>query len=201
MTSNKRRKTIGGSSPTETEINVMKAVTGPHMGSAMVMLDFAEASFGDLALGGAIHFLKKGGEAVNGGDLSTVEAMLYSQAVALNTIFAEMARRAALNLNDYPKAAEERLRLAFKAQNQCRMTLETLAAIKNPPTVFAKQANIANGPQQVNNGVAGARESLTAPIKVLEAHHDSMDDGATGAATAGNPALVPVGGFDGAKKQ
>jgi hypothetical protein len=45
------------------------------------------------------------------------------------------------------------MRLALRAQSQCRATLETLATIKNPPVVFARQANIANGPQQVNNGV------------------------------------------------
>jgi hypothetical protein len=33
------------------------------------------------------------------------------------------------------------------------MTLETLATIKNPPVVYARQANINNGgQQQVNNG-------------------------------------------------
>jgi hypothetical protein len=62
------------------------------------------------------------------------------------------------------KNCEIYLRLALKAQNQCRMTLETLATIKNPPAVFAKQANIAHGPQQVNNGaetLAPAREEKT----------------------------------------
>jgi len=34
------------------------------------------------------------------------------------------------------------------------MTLETLATIKNPPVVFARQANVNNGGQQVNNGAA-----------------------------------------------
>ncbi|SPJ17881.1 hypothetical protein SBBP2_550002 [Burkholderiales bacterium] len=29
-----------------------------------------------------------------------------------------------------------------------------MAAIKKPPVIFAKQANIINGPQQVNNGIA-----------------------------------------------
>jgi hypothetical protein len=43
------------------------------------------------------------------------------------------------------------MRLALKAQGQCRATLETLAVLKNPPTVFAKQANIAAGAQQVTN--------------------------------------------------
>jgi hypothetical protein len=46
------------------------------------------------------------------------------------------------------------MRLALKAQGQCRATLETLAAIKNPPVVFAKQRNISHGHQQVNNGAA-----------------------------------------------
>jgi hypothetical protein len=38
------------------------------------------------------------------------------------------------------------------------MTLETLATIKNPPVVFARQANIAQGPQQVNNQMMPAAE-------------------------------------------
>jgi hypothetical protein len=33
-----------------------------------------------------------------------------------------------------------------------------LATIKNPPVVFARQANIAQGPQQVNNGMMPASE-------------------------------------------
>jgi hypothetical protein len=35
------------------------------------------------------------------------------------------------------------MRLALRAQGQCRATLETLAVMKSPPTVFARQANIA----------------------------------------------------------
>jgi hypothetical protein len=41
---------------------------------------------------------------------------------------------------------EAHARLALKAQSQCRATIETLAAIKNPPVVVARQANIAQGP-------------------------------------------------------
>ena len=40
------------------------------------------------------------------------------------------------------------MRIALKAQSQCRATLETLAAVKNLPVVFARQANIAQGPQR-----------------------------------------------------
>lgn len=80
--------------------------------------------------------------------------MLNSQAIALNAIFAEMARRAALNVGEYIDAAERYMRLALKEQGQSRATVETLATLKNPPVVFARQANIASGPLQVNNGVA-----------------------------------------------
>ena len=79
------------------------------------------------------------------------ETTLTAQAATLDAIFNEMARRAALNMGEYLDATERYMRLALKAQGQCRATLETLAAIKNPPVIFAKQANIAHGPQQVNN--------------------------------------------------
>ena len=72
-----------------------------------------------------------------------------------NSFVGNLARRAALNMGEYMYAAETYLRLALKAQGQCRATLETLAVIKNPqPIAFVRQANIAHGPQQVNNGPA-----------------------------------------------
>jgi hypothetical protein len=79
------------------------------------------------------------------------------QVTALNVMFGELSRRAAANMGEYLQTSELYLRMAFKAQNQCRMTLETLSNIKNPPVVYAKQANIANGPQQVNNGIIPSR--------------------------------------------
>jgi hypothetical protein len=54
---------------------------------------------------------------------------------------------------EYIDAADRYMRLALKAQGQCRATLETLAAIKNPPVVIARQANVSHGPQQINNTV------------------------------------------------
>ena len=72
--------------------------------------------------------------------------------VFLNPIFAELARGSALNVGEHMHAMKRCMRLALKAQGECRATLETLAAIKNPPVVFAKQANISNGPQLLNNG-------------------------------------------------
>lgn len=97
---------------------------------------------------------------------------------------------------------------ALKAQGQCRATLETLAAIKNPPVVFARQANInAGGQQQVNNGPmpnsprASARpgETASAPNELLEdATHGSaqLDIRATAAAGRTNQGMEPVGAFN-----
>lgn len=88
--------------------------------------------------------------AVNRGDLAQAEAMLINQATALQSLFARLAERG-MTCEQAP-AFEANMRMALRAQAQCRATLETLANIKNPPVIYAKQANISNGPQQVNNG-------------------------------------------------
>jgi hypothetical protein len=107
---------------------------------------------------------------VRANNLGDLEAMLGAQAVSLNAIFTFLVVQAKLNLTHYPDAMERCLRLAFKAQAQCSTTVERLAVIKNPAgAVFAKQANIAHGPQQVNNTlhVARAGESESAPNELL----------------------------------
>ena len=79
-------------------------------------------------------------------------------------------------------------------------TLETLANIKNPPVVFARQVNIAQGPQQVNNGMmpagepcAGPRENENEPSKLLEAKpHERLDTRMPGAAVS-DPAMATLG--------
>lgn len=87
---------------------------------------------------------------INGGNMHRAEAMLVSQAHTLDKIFNHMMRSA--KCQSHLLQYETYMRLALKAQSQCRATLESLAKIKNPPIVYAKQANFASGPQQVNNG-------------------------------------------------
>ena len=88
-------------------------------------------------------------------DFSHVEDMLMQQAEALQMIFTRLAERA-LTATQIP-SGDLFFRYGLRAQSQCRATLETLAAIKNPPAmVFARQANVAAGPQQVNNGASPA---------------------------------------------
>lgn len=135
---------------------------------------------------------------VHGGDLRRAESMLMAQAHSLDVMFASLGRRAAINVGEYLGAAETYLRLALKAQSQCRATLETLATIKNPPVVFVKQANIAHGPQQVNNSsakpITHADQSLNSPTELLEHDDDAqwLDTGTASATSSSNSAVEAV---------
>jgi hypothetical protein len=131
--------------------------------------------------------------------------MLIAQANALQAMFVEMARRALKQ--ERTSHYETHLRLALRAQNQCRATLETLAVIKNPTVVFARQANINNGgQQQVNNhGVpapashACGQESSIQQSKLLETDDGQrMDSGAKGATSRADPVMASMGEVDGA---
>lgn len=102
-------------------------------------------------------------EAVNKADLQRPEAVLIAQAHTLDAPFREMTRGAILKMAGYLGAAEAYLRFALNSQSQCRTTLETLAPIKNPTLVaIVRQANIAKGPQQVNNAPVQVPESSRA---------------------------------------
>lgn len=187
------------------------AVDG-YLVNARTLAEFGAGTFSELELVDCTHALQASARAVHGGDLSAAESLLMSQAVALNMIFGELARRSAVNMGEHFDAHERYMRLALKAQGQCRATLETLAAIKNPPVLFAKQANINNGgQQQVNNGTASASgtpvmphasepQTQSRPNELLEdqSHDNRMDTGATRAAGRADSHLAPVGAVDGA---
>ncbi len=96
-----------------------------------------------------LDVLKEQSEASQLGELSNVEAMLINQATALQAMFVRMCEQAT-DQSMRPNF-EAFMRLALKAQAQCRATLETLATIKNPTIVYANQANVTTGPQQINN--------------------------------------------------
>ena len=134
--------------------------------------------------------------AVNAGDMSRPEAMLVAQAHTLDGLFSRLARRAVANMDaGHIEAGERYLRLALKAQSQCRSTVESLAEIKNPrPVAFIRQGNFSNGPQQVNNGLARAGEIENQPNKVLEHQHgERLDFGATSEAGGADTDLEAVG--------
>ncbi|MBW7833308.1 MAG: hypothetical protein H3C29_08835 [Simplicispira suum] len=149
------------------------ALNSPITGAAVVTSYQGNLIGNNLDLGELISGLRRSCERVNGGNLSELEDMLVSQATALQTMFASLARRA---------AAQEQLRqyeafmgLALKAQAQSRATISALVDLKFPrQATFVKQANIAHGPQQVNNGTttpggtAHAEKPQCQPNELLE---------------------------------
>lgn len=179
---------------------IAKLAAGAHFGAASIITSYGKPSLGDVSLTDLLRVLKEQAGTIKGGDLSDAEAMLGSQAIALNVMFAELARRAGLNMGEYMGATETYLKLALRAQSQCRATLETLAAIKNPPVVFAKQANIAHGPQQVNNHpahIARASESEKPQTELLEHDHgERLDTGTAGATSGSYQAVATVEAID-----
>lgn len=166
----------------------------PPVSAAATMLQFGNGTFGPLGITETVEAVEESVAAVKAGNLSGPEAMLVSQAHSLNAIFTELARRSALNMGEYIDASEKYMRLALKAQAQCRATIETLAALKNPPVVIARQANISAGAQQVNNGPAPRAEvSSNKPNELLEHQHEPrLDPGAAGTSGRGDPAMVPL---------
>jgi hypothetical protein len=188
--------------PAKTRDRLLTDIVSQGMASnASTAMRFVRADFGDLALTDMLASLREQCDAIDDGDLSGAERMLHGQAVALNAIFGELARRAAMNMNDHLTATEVYMKLALKAQGQCRMTWETLATIKNPPLVIARQANINNGQMQVNYRAAEpttaprAPEMQSVPNELLEDlthERTELDTRATPATGREDTSLDPV---------
>jgi hypothetical protein len=133
-------------------------------------------------------------------DLTRAEDMLMAQAVALQSLFVRMTESAWRDTN--PQHFDMKFRYALRAQSQCRSTLETLATIKNPPVVFARQANLSNGPQQINNTVNAApsrgRKSKTRQSELSGAEIELPKNTGTPALTCrADTPLAAVGEIDG----
>ena len=168
---------------------------------------FAKGAIGEIDITEAVAVMRERINKVKNGDMSGVEATLTAQAMTLDSIFNEMARRAALNMGEHLAATETYLKMALKAQSQCRATLETLTEVKAPRVAtFIKQANIAHQ-QQVNNGGAASGgndpsshgKKINPSNELLEAHHgERLDTRAQGKAIGADPHLEAVGAVHGA---
>ena len=131
--------------------------------NAITARTFAQHTTGLIDLTETIATMREKVKLVNNGNTDDLEATLTAQVSSLNAIYGEMARRAALNMGEHLHATESYMRLALKAQAQCARTIEVLVTMKNPPVIFAKQANISNGNQQVNNGNVQNNKAVDTP--------------------------------------
>ncbi len=190
--------TISAPTPEQALREVARLMTAPEFAAARVI----RAAEGTGGYGGQLDTpelvgcLRALAGNVNGGDLGQAEAMLFNQAAALQSLFSRLVERGMKA--DLLPHFEAYMRLALRAQAQSTRTLEVLATVKNPPVVFAKQANIAQQ-QQVNNGpavpaVTRARNPAPAQSKLLETLPDErLDFGTQGAASGADSKLATVG--------
>jgi len=140
---------------------VAKAALSAVCTGAFTARKFSNYMTSDIGANEGVEVMEAEVAKVKAGDMSSVEAMLVSQTIALNSIFADMAGRAAGSLSAGPGRVEVYMRMAMKAQAQCRATIETLAEVKNPKsTTFVKQQNNA-AQQQVNNGADAHTQART----------------------------------------
>ena len=134
----------------ENEKAIRQFVQSPELTNSAVVLAYKGSIAGDrIDLSDIVDSMQQSSEKLqSNAPLELTENILISQAQSLNVMFCDLAIKA--NNQKYIDNMEKFLKLALKAQSQCRATLETLANIKNPPIVFAKHANIAHQ-QQINN--------------------------------------------------
>jgi hypothetical protein len=174
------------------EARIARRETDPIARNAVAAAEFSlQAKIGNVSIAQMTSALT---QLVQFGRTSTEysECMLLAQANTLDVTFTYLLSRAATDIGHNPHAVEM-MRLALKAQSQCRTTLEALAAIKNPsPTLFARQANFAQGHQQINNGTAPETENP--PTELLERDHGKrLDTGAKSLAGTDDPVVATVG--------
>ena len=159
--------------------------------------------YGKLELSGLVDALTEQTRASGEGNLKQAEAMITTQAHVLDALFNHLTR-IAMNA-EYLDTADHYLKLALRAQSQCRATWEAISTIQNPPMAgYVAQANIAHN-QQINNEAstrvgAGARKKGNPQNKLLEqSKHEPdqwLDGGTSKAAEGADSALETLGEVD-----
>lgn len=148
--------------------------------------------------GDILMALRSQAAAIQQGDMTQLEAMLINQAVALQSMFSNLAVRASKQKT--LEGVQCLSQLALRSQAGCRATLQTLAEVKYPRQVaFVKQTNVAHT-QQVNNGVPSPSSSHTETIVgepnelLVETPHGSkkMDRRTKEKAGRADPAVVTM---------
>ena len=130
-----------------------RVMVGPYLRHGIVANGITEKMVGKLP--GEPSFddfgkdFKTKAELVSKGEMTLASEILAAQALSLDMLFTELARRATMNLGDYPLMAERYARLAFKAQGNCRASLEALAKLHQPREQTVRHVHVNEGGQAV----------------------------------------------------
>ena len=165
--------------------------------SAVLSADFTKSMFPDVNLADSISALSDKISTIQNGDMKPIEAMLIGQAQALQTMFVTLGRKAVAQTQLPHYTAF--MNMALKAQSQSRATIQALIDLKYPKqATFVKQANIANGHQQINNATsthapAHAKEIEHQPNELLrEMNNATLDTSGTATPSAIDKAMATV---------
>jgi len=145
---------VVGKKDDETEaLATARAVIAPSFRHGMVASQLLKTHFAGSVnapgLGDYADILQARSTKAADGDLKFVSGMLAAQASTLDTIFAEMARRMALNMGEHMAATEIYARIALKAQANSRATLEALAKLHQPREQTVRHVHVNEGGQAV----------------------------------------------------
>ena len=125
-----------------------RTMLDPGAHHALAAGEFVAKALGDLIAPGVGDFQKAMDLALDrAGDPKAARRMLAAQAVALDSVFCELTRRAGGNLGTYPEAVDRYLRLAMKAQANARATLETIHRLSEPPPAPPRYVSVRDGGQ------------------------------------------------------
>ena len=130
-----------------------------------VVTGYLSATQGGDDLLAVANLLNEQVSAIAAGDVTQLERMLLSQATALQAMFVDLAVRA--KSQDHRHWHNPLTTLALQCAAQSRQAITALAELRAPRAVmFAKQANVTTGPQQINNGISmGPRDVARAEGK------------------------------------
>lgn len=136
-----------------TERAVARSIMAPEFRHAVTASQILKLQFGNIqgkpGYGDYADEIAVTGAAAERGDLAFACRMLAAQALTLDNIFTEMARRMALNMGEYLGAAETYGCVAMKAQAQSRATLEALAKLHQPREQAMRHVHVSEGGQAV----------------------------------------------------
>lgn len=129
------------------------AILAPEFRHAVTASQIHKPQFGSMegspGFGDYADVLDKVSERARKGDLAMASELLAAQALTLDNIFTEMARRMALNMGEYLGATETYARIAMKAQAQSRATLEALTKLHQPREQTVRHVHVNEGGQAV----------------------------------------------------
>lgn len=134
----------------ESEVETMARVfTSPAARHGAVASSFIDKTFGKLPgepkFDGYGRAISAKAKKAAKGDLALASEMLLAQAVSLDAMFTELARRCAMNMGEHIMAAERYGRLALKAQSNSRAALEALARLHQPREQTVRHVHVNEG--------------------------------------------------------